>query len=352
MATTLAQLEADLPIHLDHLRELPFVRNIQLVWEPKLTPYKPDAVIKLKTPHRTFALALETKRTFLDKTLTNALIAEHTGLQRRHRLPLLLAARYIPRPTGERLIEAGVNFIDRVGNINLKLGDEYNVQRLGRRDTVPEPATRRAGPAFIQLLFVMLAEPEAVGWPIRKLADTAGIGKTVAATGRQRLIGLGILKRGVAGTYRIVEREKLVDAFVAGYNDVLRPRLLIGRFRAFEHDPERLLPNVAAATARLGIDWAATGAPAAYALNRFYRGEEVPLFLKRFTPELQRELRLVTDRNGPVVLLRAFGHQTAWRTVGNLAVAHPWLIYAELLREAAPRALEAAEQIRQKYLLV
>jgi hypothetical protein len=65
---------------------------------------------------------------------------------------------------------------------------------------------------------------------------------------------------------------------------------------------------------------------------------------------LLRELRLVPDREGPIVLLRAFSRSCAWRQVGDIWVAHPWLVYAELLHHGEPRALEAADLLREEYL--
>lgn len=347
----MATLDAlDLAPYLDRLRQLPFVRKIQLAWEPALAPLRPDALVKLRTPRRTFTFALEMKRTFLDHALTSALIAEHIRLLRKHRLPLLLAARYIPRPTGERLAEAGVNFVDRPGNIHLKLGDDYYVHLLGRREARPEPTARRPSPALIQLFFVLLARPETADLPVRKLGHVAGISKTAAATGRQRLVRLGILARGGNRTYRVTDRELLVNDFLTGYVQVLRPHLRIGRFRALERDLDLFLKNVTRAAKRTNVRWGVTGGPAAFALDRFYRGDEIPIFVTPFKPALQRALRLVSDRHGPVTLLRAFGREWAWRGVGDVIVAHPWLIYVELLQRGEPRALEAAEQIREKYL--
>ncbi len=336
--------------HLDRLRELPFVRHLDVAWEPALPPPRPDAVVKLRTPRRTFTLALEVKRTYLDQALTNAIIAEHRAVFETHRLPLLLAARYVPPPTGERLAEAGVNFVDRPGNVHLALGDDHHVLLLGRREPAREPTARRVGPALVQLLFVLLAEPAAAAWPIRKLAEAAGIGKTAAATGRERLVHLGILAGGRRRTYRVVDRDRLIDDFLGGYANVLRPHLLIGRFRTPERDPDRLLREVAATAGRAGVPVALTGGAGAYALDRFYRGEDLALLIGTFTPALQRELRLVPDRQGPLTLLRAFGTRWAWRAIDGLTVAHPWLIYGELLCQADPRGLEAAEQLRRNYL--
>ncbi len=348
LTDTVTVNERDLAPYVDHLRELPFVRDVQLTAGP---PHRqPDALMKLRTPRRTFTLALEVKRTFLDRALTNAIIAGHLGLIENRDVPRLLAARYIPRPTGERLAEAGVNFVDRLGNIHLKLGDEYHVLVLGRREPAPEAAARRLGPALIQLFFVLLAEPTAAEWPVRKLANAAGIGKTAAATGRQRLIRTGVLARGRHATYRVIDRTRLADDFLTGYAQVLRPHLVVGRFRAPQREPEPFLKNVAVTAQQMAVNWAVTGGPAAHALDRFYQGGDVPLLVAPFTPALQRALRLINDREGPVTVLRGFGQHWAWRAVGDIIVAHPWLIYAELLHDGRPRALEAAALFRDAHL--
>jgi hypothetical protein len=334
---------------LDRLRELPFVRGVRIAWEPASGKRQVDALVTLRTPRRSFTLGLEVKRSFLDRTATSALIAEALRLQREHRLPLLLAARYVPRPTGERLADAGVNFVDRVGNIHLRLGTDHHVLVLGRRNPLPGPAARRPSPALFQLLFVLLADPAAAGWTVRALAEAAGIGKTAAAAARQRLLGENVLRRGER-TFHVMDRRKLADQFVDGYARILRSHLHIGRFRALERNPERLLEHIAHLARSAGLGWAVTGAPAAFALQRFYRDDQVPVFLTELRPEAQRELRLVPDREGPVMMFRAFGTHYAWREVGDLWVAHPWLIYAELVHRGEPRALDAAVQLREEYL--
>jgi hypothetical protein len=350
MADVTTEGPRDLDPYLDRLRDLPFVRHVQLAMPPVRGPARSEALVKLRTRRRTFTLVVRTKRTYLDRTLANALIAEHAALARTERLPLLLLARYIPRPTGERLANAGVNFVDRVGNIHLALGDEHQVLLLGRREPRVEPTARRPGPALVQLYFVLLADAAAAAWPVRTLAKAAGVGKTAAATGLQRLVRLGVLARTQNRAYRVVDRAQLVDDFIRGYEQVLRAHLVVGRFRAPDLNPDRFLDHVASAATQVQANWAVTGGQAAHALDRFYRGEDLPLFIEPFTQALQRTLRLVPDRQGPVTLFRPFGERWAWRIVNNTPVAHPWLVYAELLYHGEPRALEVAEHVREEHL--
>ena len=95
------------------------------------------------------------------------------------------------------------------------------------------------------------------------------------------------------------------------------------------------------------ISYALSGGPAADAMQHFYRGSEAPVFLDA---ENQRGLRLLPDRNGPVVLLKPFGNLVYWREFDGKMVAPPWLIYAELLIGSDPRAREAAEELRREFL--
>jgi hypothetical protein len=152
------------------------------------------------------------------------------------------------------------------------------------------------------------------------------------------------------GTHRVADRKRLGDDFVTGYAQILRPHLVIGRFRGPGSEPGQFLTHVSQVAERADVTWAVTGAPAAYVLDRFYRTDEIPLFVTAFPPTLSRSLTLVPDRQGPVTVLRAFGARWMWRRVERVPVAHPWLVYAELLYGGEPRALEAAEQLRQRYL--
>jgi hypothetical protein len=339
---------ATLAPYLDRLRRLPFLWDVVVRTTRRSGDGGATATLALRTSRRTIALPLDVRQAFLDRVTTNALLAKQAALRRRRQPPLLLFARYIPRETGERFAKAGVNFVDAVGNIHLSLGDEYHGLTLGR--TAPRaPVARRPAPAFVQLCFLLLAEPPAAAWPVRRLAVEAGIGKTAAASGLQRLKVRGLLSTGPGGTRRLADPRRLAEQFVRGYATVLRPHLEIGRYRGPERDPHAALRWMAERAGHRA-QWALTGTPAAYVLDRFYLGGDLPLFVNDFGPDIQRALRLVPDRAGPVPVLRAFGRRWRWREARGLPLAHPWLVYAELLSTEEPRALEAAEQFHERYL--
>ena len=98
------------------------------------------------------------------------------------------------------------------------------------------------------------------------------------------------------------------------------------------------------------VRWAVTGGPAAYALQRFYQGVELPLFIDSFNDQIRSKLRLIPDKAGPLIFLRSFGTVPFWRETEPFPVAHPWFIYAELMYSPDARAHEAAEELKHEFL--
>src|SRR5437867_2350244 len=132
-------LPENLDTYFEHLRDLPYVKRVSL---KKGTP-NGEGIIAIRTPAGDFPLTLEVKRSYLDRTMASALLA---SAARPRTSPLLVFARYVPRPTGEKLAAAGVNFVDRVGNVHLHLGGRYHTLLLGKHETRTAPEGKRTGP--------------------------------------------------------------------------------------------------------------------------------------------------------------------------------------------------------------
>ena len=56
------------------------------------------------------------------------------------------------------------------------------------------------------------------------------------------------------------------------------------------------------------------------------------------------------DRDGAVILLKGFGQVPYWKAVDGKMLAHPWLIYCELMYSSDPRAHEAAAELEEVIL--
>ena len=335
------------PEPLAHIRDLPFVRKLE---------YRPakagddsgyDGRLKIRASSGTFSFLVEVKKTYLSYASVNELRARADRLPGPQRVVLL--ARHVPRPIAERLIRDHISFADLAGNVHLELGGRYNWTAIGRPEMKPISLRRAATPAQIQLLFQFATSPESINWPVRRLEKAAGIGKSKAAQARKLLIDEGLLVRE-GKQYKLGPMALLSDRLVTGYSQVLRPKLLLNRFRYPEKQPEDFLRRLRVQARSIPIRYALTGGVAADALQHFYRGPEVPVFIDPWNRSIPERLRLLPDREGPVIALRAFGDVAFWRDTGDHSIAPPWLIYAELLSSGDPRAHEAAAELREAFL--
>jgi hypothetical protein len=337
----------------DQIRAVPFVRNLRLI-PAKSGDRSASGVLEITTPRGKHRLPLIVKRSYLDRSTVNAVISQIQGERKsakdggqsvRNGETLLLAP-YLAVPTAKSLIDAGISFADEVGNIHLALGDEYNWTVIGERKPPKPSESERMTPATVQLLFQFATNPESASWTVRDLAAAVGLSKSKVAELRLQFAHEGIFTAPGGEKPPGVTRE-LRDRLISGYNQILRPKLVLGRYRYQESSVDQFVARLSHEGAAQKIPYALTGGPAADAMQHFYRSSELPVFLG---VEHHRSLRLLPDRTGPVVLLKPFGNLVYWREFDGKMVAPPWLVYAELLTGSDPRAREAAEELRREFL--
>jgi hypothetical protein len=264
--------------------------------------------------------------------------------------PLLLFARYVPREAAEKLMQAGINFVDAAGNIHVKLGNRYERTLIGRKEAAKLKEHRTATPGKLQALFTLAAHTESADWTVRQFAAAAGTSKSSAAEARKQFLEEGSLVSTDQGYQMREEQPPLREQLLRGWEQTLRPRLSINRYRLPASSPDKAIEHLRRELEGTSVKWSLTGGPASYRLNRFYQGLDIPLFFEHFTPELAKKLKLLPDREGPVLVLKSFGDLPFWNTVESVQVAHPWLIYCELMHSRDPRAHEAGEELRTEYL--
>jgi hypothetical protein len=360
MRTHLAE---DLGPYVARLKELPFVEEARLAeLEPRRRRIGWDALLEIRAGGRTHRFLVEHKRTpRLDYALVDALLGR---LAAQTDARWVLFTPHVTPPMAAHLQRQGVNYMDLAGNCRLIIDKGHVAIIEGRRPARGVEEARVVGPAGYQVLFALLVRPELLQTPIRDVAREAGVGKTVVATTLQRLEQAGLVARTQTKAV-LVKPKELLDRWLTGYHDILRPRNLVGHYRTPDRTPVELENRVEEAlglrtqvplldrdkteeleTRRL--HWAWGGAAAAYRLTGHFRGEATVLHIDPPPIDLTRHLRLLPARAGNLTILRAPGPMAyegaAPRTV------HPLLVYAELLATRDDRAREAAVEVRERFL--
>src|SRR5437867_12942321 len=97
----------------------------------------------------------------------------------------------------------------------------------------------------------------------------------------------------------------LEQQLLNGYEQVLRPKIVIGRFRAQETAEKLLLEKFKRVFKDASVAWSLTGGPAVCLLLHFYKGVEVPVFLDRLRDDVPRPSSVLPGKPRRVFYVRS-----------------------------------------------
>ncbi len=331
--------------YLENLLSLPFLSRASLDPEHRQKRTRGGAILELTTPQGSRRLVVEEKGSHLSQALVSDLIARASSSATRS---LILFAPYVSPEMGALLASHRINFVDRAGNCHLDLGGRYVGHVEGRKLRGPSDAPGGMRAPGFRLVFALLVEPDLVSATAREMARASGVSLGTASNVLHRLEHDRIVVR-TKSKHHIVRRDDLVERWIAGYAETLRPQLFAGRFQTPDKDPRSLEERVAGILGQEGT-WAWGGAAAAYRLTKHYRSDETVLHVQTASGDLPKRLKALPHRDGRLILLGVPG-PLAFRGKAPHTV-HPLLVYTELVLTGSDRAREAASELRERFLSV
>jgi hypothetical protein len=336
-----------------NLRALGAIKNIDLKeWKTGLPPGA-DAKLVLRTNAGQLAYVVEVKRTVAPAGLEHLLQQlERYGRGTKAR-PILLTD-YVSPKLAERLIHGEVNFADVAGNVYLNWPGKLHIQIQGRKpkQIAEAKSERLTQPSGLRVLYALLTQPLANWGAYRDIARASGVALGSIAWILRELKAKGYLVQERRDEWRLTQKRKLLDLWVDGYGARLRPNLLLGRYQPVEANLEQTLRVLRSKLKDKKVSWAITGGFAADILTHHFRGEQLSFFAQEWPLDLTRQLKWLPSDRGPVTVLRKFSPLVAFNleTPRSQPVAHPLLVYAELIFQGRERELETAKIVYDKYL--
>jgi hypothetical protein len=296
-----------------------------------------DATLKVRQGKRTFRFHLEAKSTVTRSTIG-------TFLFRHRRVPadLVLVTEYVAPSVADELRQNQIQFLDASGNAFLQRDGLY-VFITGRKHRPrfplgrPARAFQRSG---LELIFALLCNPEMENQTFRAIASSTGVALGTVHWVIRDLRDLGFVFE-VRGRRRLIDRQRLVTEWTEAYNRVLRPKLVLGRFRGSK-------PNwwSTADIRRYGAVWG--GEVAAAQLTHSIKPGAAGVYAPSLSHDLIVKNRLEPDPEGSVEIRRRFWKfDDEWNKQG---VTPPLLTYADLIAAGDSRSVEAARIIHKRYL--
>lgn len=289
-----------------------------------------DAVVWLEIEGERKEFAIEAKRTVTPATLGAVL-----NQLKMHYEKGLLVTEYVNPQMAERMRETDLYFIDAAGNAYINDPPIFIFLKGNKpRQKLPRVRQTRAFQATgLKVLFAFLCKPAFVNAPYRDIAKAAGVANGTVGWVINDLKETGLIVGRGRRARRLLDKKELLDRWVTAYPEKLRPKQLIGKYRARDRNWWR--------NARLKEVQAYWGGEVAAAKLTHYLKPGVVTIYTRETPgKLQVLNQLRNDPRGEIEILKAFWHpECDWR---NGETVPPILVYADLLATRDPRNLETA----------
>lgn len=300
----------------------------------------PDAILRMEWQTGGCVLAAEVNP-FFTRAMIEGVIRRFNNFPEKG----VLVTRYVPAPLAEDLKEMDVQFMDTAGNAYINNPPVYLFIKGNKPVKTPEmePADRAFHTMGLKVVFTLLCNPHWIRRPYREIAEAAGVALGTVGRVIKDLQRLGFLiEMGKKGRH-LVDKPRLLERWINGYAEKLRPKVLIGKYKAANpgwwKDEKQI---------HLEVLWG--GEVAAAKLTQYLKPKNVTLYMDN-TKTLGKILlknRLIKDKNGDVEILKVF-----WNFEHNRKDFHlvpPLLIYADLVITGDKRNLDTAGMIYEKEL--
>ncbi len=283
---------------------------------------------------------LEVKR-----ELRNHNIPELRRLANIYNQPLMVIAENIFPKIKEELRNQGIAYLETNGNIYVR-NDQNFVWVEGAKAPVitKEKVNRAFTKTGLKVIFLFLQDDEFINKPYREIAQEAGV-----ALGNVNYVMNGLrmekfLAKKNKNELVLLNTKRLLDKWLADFDDKLKPTLHVGNFR-FVNDTEffnwKNLKLKTEATV-----WG--GEPAGDLLTNYLRPEILTLYTTEARNELMRNYKLMPDDEGNVKVYKRF-----WNWKENITQQNftpPLLTYTDLMNTGNQRCIDTAQKIYDQYL--
>lgn len=255
----------------------------------------------------------------------------------------MLVAKYINPRIADELKKLDIPFIDTAGNAYINeppLFIYITGNRLTERNIMEQPA-RTFRPTGLQVIFALLCNPGLEKEPYREIATKADVALGTVNWVMYDLRRMGYLIDAVPRNRRLVRKDNLLNRWVAAYPEQLRPKKMIGLFRA--DDPYWWED---ADLKEINALWG--GELAANIMTEYLRPQIITVYAEQPIGRFLLKNRLKSDVNGDVEIVKIF-----WKFEQELLhnnLVPPVLIYADLLATGDARNIETARMIYEKEL--
>ena len=257
--------------------------------------------------------------------------------------PFMVVAETIFPILKERLREKKIGYLDAAGNIYLNAADKFiwidGHKPNEKKKTITNRAFTKTG---LKMVFYLLLNDQAINMPYRKLAEATGVALGNVKNIMEGLKDAGFILTISDTTLKLQNKEALLDRWLTGFRETLRPALHLGTYRFW--DRKRLGNWQALPLEPIETKWG--GEPAGELLTNHLVTAHLTVYTNQ-KKALVTKWTLIPDEDGNVHFYEKF-----WKDENQdkEQYAPPLLVYADLMLTNDPRCQETATIIYNNYL--
>lgn len=256
---------------------------------------------------------------------------------------LLIAETIFPK-IREELRKLRIGYLDTAGNIFLQTPKHYIWLEGHKTEKINTEKVNRAFTATgLKVLYHFLMDEALLNQPQRMIAEKAGV-----ALGNINYIINGLkenkfLIKKNRNEFMLINKKQILEKWLAGYEEKLKPTLHIGNFRFLKNDDY--------------LDWKKIdlkkqktywgGEPAGALITKYLMPEIFNLYTIETQSQLIKNYRLIPEPNGNIRVYRKFWNNAA---TFNDTVVNPLLAYTDLINTGERRCMETAQKIYDELL--
>lgn len=199
----------------------------------------------------------------------------------------------------------------------------------------------RLTPSKLKLIFVFLCQSKLLNKTYREIKKVSGVSTGTITKVMKELEEKNYLSK-TKKNRKIQNKEPLIEQWISAYNEKLRPKLLMGYYKAVHKNWHETinLPNFNAC-------W--SGEVAADKLTNYLCPHFSSLYINGQPNKLilLNSLKSSAENEADVEILEKFWH---FENKENPSLAPALLIYADLINSSDPRNIEVAKQIYNEYI--
>jgi hypothetical protein len=260
----------------------------------------------------------------------------------RKKNPFIVITKYITPDGAQQLKELGINYADTIGNMYINNPPLYLYIKGNKLKERLQPQKRLFKQSGIKILYALLCNPELEMENYRTIALKACVALGTVNWIMQDLEDLGYLIHPGKKHRKLINKGSLLSKWIDAYNEQLKPKLLMGKFRAIKPDwnKDELSDNP---DAYWGEEVGAA------IITKYLKPENGVIYANELPAKYFQKYQIRNESQGNIRVYKKF-----WQFEDNWAESHvvnPILIYADLITSNNNRNIETAKLIYEKEIL-